>query len=81
MTNDEKQEVENNTKKVVQLVNKDMTNLRDHIDEKFKTQEQFMSFKIEQLRSDTYKVVFWSSLVQILTIIGGIIALYKIFKP
>ena len=67
-------------KKIVEFFNKDVSNLRDHIDEKFKTQEQLVAFKIEQLRSDTYKVVFWSSLVQILTIIGGIVALYKIIK-
>jgi hypothetical protein len=81
VTNYVKQEVENGNKQTLEIFNKDITNLRDHTDEKFKTQEQLMAFKIEQLRSDTYRVVFWSSLVQILTIIGGIVALYKIFKP
>ena len=88
VTNYVKQEIELSNNKVIEFFNKDIESLSQHIDdkflnvdEKFKTQEQSIAYKIEQLRSDTYKVVFWSSLVQILTIIGGIIALYKIFKP
>lgn len=46
------------TNKSVEFFNKDIANLRDHMDKKFNTQERLMANKIEQLRSDTYKVVF-----------------------
>jgi hypothetical protein len=80
VTNYVKQEVENGNKKVTEIVNKDIAHLRDHLDDRFSANENKMDFKIEQLRGDIYKVIFWSSLVQILTVVGGIIALYKIFK-
>ncbi len=81
VTNYVRQEVELANSRTQEFISKDINTLWERIDDKFKIQEQSNAFKIEQLRSDTYKVIFWSSLVQILTIIGGIVALYKIFKP
>ena len=77
VTNYATQEVDNSNKKTIEFFNQDISNLREHIDEKFKTQEQTMLFKIEQLRSDNYKVTFWSSVIQILTIVGCIVAITK----
>ena len=36
-----------------------------------------VELKIEQLRSESYKTIFWAALLQVLAVLGGLIAIIK----
>lgn len=42
--------------------------------------KDFVRKEISEAKVDIYKAISWASLIQILTIIGSIIALYKLLK-
>ena len=43
--------------------------------------QPFVKDEIHRLEIQMYKALFWTSLVQILAILGGILAIVKLIKP
>jgi len=39
-----------------------------------------LELKLEQTKNDIYKAVFWTSLVQLIAILGGVLAIVKAMK-
>jgi hypothetical protein len=39
-----------------------------------------LELKLEQTKSDIYKAIFWTSLVQLIAILGGVLAIVKAMK-
>src|ERR1700677_1264039 len=39
-----------------------------------------LELKLEQTKSDIYKAVFWTSLVQLIAILGGVLVIVKAMK-
>lgn len=40
-----------------------------------------LELKVEQTKNDIYKAMFWTSVVQLLAILGGVLAIIKFMVP
>jgi 6-phosphogluconolactonase (cycloisomerase 2 family) len=82
-----KQETRNSVVKTKELMSKDIASLQIHIDErfrfvdeKFKSQEQSFALKISESKNEMMKAMYITSFIQIISIIGGLMALVKFMK-
>lgn len=75
-----KQETSGSAEKTKELLSKDIASLQIHIDEQFKLQEQINSFKLSESKSEMMKAMYLTSFIQIISVIGGILALVKFMK-
>lgn len=75
-----KQETNSTSSKTKELLSKDIASLQIHIDEQFKLQEQINSLKLAESKSDMMKAMYITSFIQIISIIGGLMALVKFIR-
>ena len=75
-----KQETNSTASKTKELLSKDIASLQIHMDEQFKLQEQINSLKLAESKSDMMKAMYITSFIQIISIIGGLMALVKFIK-
>ena len=82
-----KQETSSSVVKTKELLSKDISSLQthmddmfSHVDEKFKSQEQLFALKIAESKNEMMKAMYITSFIQIISIIGGLMALVKFMK-
>jgi len=82
-----KQETSSSVVKTKELLIKDISSLQthmddmfSHVDEKFKSQEQLFALKIAESKNEMMKAMYITSFIQIISIIGGLMALVKFMK-
>ncbi|MFP5040271.1 hypothetical protein [Parasediminibacterium sp. JCM 36343] len=77
-----KQETAAAASKTHEYFNKDIANLQSHVDEKFKDMatKDFVQKEISNSKADMMRAMYITSFIQILSIIGGILALAKFIK-
>jgi len=75
-----KQETLAGNTKTYEYFSKDLANLQSHIDLKHEQTKSDTAAKIEQSKNEMYKALYITSFIQILSIIGGILAISKFFK-
>lgn len=57
------------TKEDIQTVKEDIQTVKDSI--------HLLELKVEQSKGDIYKAIFWTGLLQLLSILGGVLAIVK----
>jgi len=57
------------TKEDIQTVKEDIQTVKDSI--------HLLELKVEQTKGDIYKAIFWTGLLQLLSILGGVLAIVK----
>ncbi len=75
-----KQETNSTVGKTKELLSKDISSLQLHMDEQFKSQEQINSLRLAESKNEMMKAMYITSFIQIISIIGGLMALVKFMK-
>ena len=60
------------TKEDIQTVKEDITGVKDSI--------HLVELKVEQTKGDIYKAIFWTGILQLLSILGGVLAIVKFMR-